>query len=88
MAAEQMDLIPPSRPPKFFTIPAGTGNQKCRGCDALVYWVKTEKGKLMPVRADVEGGRAPGTGATDHGRGVSHFIDCPRANAFRKRGQE
>lgn len=41
---------------------------KCRGCEALVYWVTHKNGK-----------RAPYTAA-----GLNHFIDCPAAAQFGK----
>jgi len=47
----------------------GIGQEKCRSCRALVTWVKTEKGKWMPVDPD----------------GTSHFATCPNANDWRKK---
>ena len=41
---------------------------KCRGCGAAIVWVKTAKGKNMPVDAD----------------GQSHFATCPKAQDFRR----
>lgn len=67
----------------MFTVPAGAQPVPCRRCPQLVYFVRTTAGKQMPVRVDVEGGVAPGTGPTDHGRGTSHFIDCPGADELR-----
>jgi hypothetical protein len=58
----------PDRPPLTFEIPPGANPTECRGCKALVYWIRTEKGKLMPVD--------PG--------GVSHFATCKDAAKFRK----
>lgn len=40
----------------------------CRGCGAEIYWIRTIKGKLMPVDPD----------------GTSHFATCPKAKSFRK----
>jgi len=53
-----------------FDIPAGTQQSKCRSkdCGAIIYWIKTEGGKAMPVDPD----------------GTSHFATCPDAERFRK----
>lgn len=41
---------------------------KCRGCEALVYWVTHKNGKRTPYTA----------------AGLNHFIDCPAAAQFGK----
>ncbi len=46
----------------------GTVGQ-CRGCRAVVYWVKTKTGKNMPLDPD----------------GEPHFATCPDAARFRKK---
>lgn len=50
-----------------FDIPEGTDPSRCKGCRALIYWIKTAAGKNMPVDKD----------------GTSHFATCPVANNFR-----
>jgi hypothetical protein len=64
----------------------------CRGCGALVHWVRTVHGRYMPVdfgRAD--GGTIRVSGGTAHvvgplyGRRTSHFATCPAAAEFRRK---
>jgi hypothetical protein len=57
------------RPQLTFEIPPGAIPTECRGCKALVYWIHTAKGKVMPVNAD----------------GVSHFATCEKAAEFRRK---
>lgn len=45
--------------PPLIRIPVGTPARKCKECPAVIYMVQTKTGKWQPVRADVEGGRAP-----------------------------
>lgn len=83
----------------FFEIPLGTEPSKCRSCGQLVYFVTTKRGAPMPVSIAAEGCRAPDTfaegqlnvfGGVDQpmpGRGVSHFSDCPDAEAWRARNR-
>jgi hypothetical protein len=59
----------PSRPPLTFEIPSSANPTECRGCRALIYWIKTAAGKAMPVNPD----------------GVSHFATCPDAKEFRRK---
>lgn len=56
---------------RYYEIPAGTDAAKCRGCHAVIYWIKTPKGKNMPVDRD----------------GRSHFETCPDANRFSRRSK-
>ena len=51
-----------------FDIPIGTEPARCRGCQAQIFWIRTNAGKNMPVDPD----------------GVSHFATCSRAAQFRK----
>lgn len=65
---------------------------RCASCDAPVFFVRTTKGKTMPVeptlatdgnieiRDGVAHVVAPGQGAY-----VSHFASCPHAAAWRRR---
>jgi hypothetical protein len=56
----------------------------CRSCDAKIVWLKTAKGKSMPVdAATVE----EGDELFDHKRHVSHFATCPDAARYRKRSE-
>lgn len=57
------------RPPYIFTIPLGTGLSHCRGCGGGIYWIRTSRGKNMPVNQD----------------GTSHFTSCEKASDFRKK---
>lgn len=50
-----------------YEIPAGTDPSRCRGCKALIWWVKTPKGKNMPVDKD----------------GAPHWGTCPKSDRFR-----
>lgn len=42
---------------------------KCRHCNERIYWVKSKRGKNMPIQADA----------------LSHFAECPGADDFRRR---
>ena len=52
-----------------FDIPPGTNKDICKGCSAWIYWIRTNRGSMMPVDPD----------------GTSHFATCPNAQRFRKR---
>ena len=41
----------PSRPPLTFEIPPGANPTECRGCRAMIYWIKPKE-KAMPVNPD------------------------------------
>jgi len=41
----------------------------CTGCGAAVYWVRHKNGKRVPYTE----------------AGLNHFIDCPKADQFRKK---
>lgn len=51
-----------------FKIPAGTPKGRCKGCDAEILYVRTDKGGQIPVNPD----------------GTSHFINCPKGDQFRR----
>lgn len=53
----------------------------CRSCGALVLWMKTEKGKNMPVDYDAD---IASETEFDHTRMESHFSTCPNADSHRK----
>jgi len=40
---------------------------KCKGCGATIWWVRTKNDKPAPYSE----------------AGVNHFADCPKANEFR-----
>lgn len=66
-------------------VPMGTPVSLCRGpdCSAEIYWVRTQRNKLLPVDCAADhGGVAPTNSAS--GRGVAHFAVCPNADGFRK----
>ena len=69
--------------PFLFVIPRDTSPAPCKGCGAMVYWIRTRKGKLMPVDTRVDGGLEPMRDRD--GRGLSHFATCPKADRFRNR---
>ena len=58
---------------------------RCRSCDAEIVWLKTQRGKNMPVdatedsRVDAEAGRV-----FDPDEHTSHFEICPDADKHRK----
>ena len=74
-------------------------SEQCRSCGARVMWVKTSKGKKMPLDAEpVANGNlvmatlpdaiAVSYDPTQHGglsRFTSHFATCPQSAAWRKR---
>lgn len=50
-----------------YEIPEDACPSQCRGCHAVIYWVKTPKGKNMPVDPD----------------GVPHWGTCRKATDFK-----
>ena len=61
---------------------------QCRGCEADIVWVKTKRGKSMPVNVVVTEtqfrGPRPGELKFAYGEHQSHFQTCPCAGEFRK----
>ena len=59
---------------------------RCRSCDAKIVWLKTKKGKNMPVdwdedaQVDAEAGRI-----FDRKGHTSHFDTCPDAEPWRSK---
>lgn len=41
----------------------------CKGCGAKIYWIKTKRGKNMPIDPD----------------GEPHHATCPKVEDFRKK---
>ena len=56
--------------------------KNCRSCGAAIVWMKTGKGKLMPVNADSV---RPGDETYTPGIHVSHFATCPQRDSWRKK---
>ncbi|MBI1926937.1 hypothetical protein HYR99_22170 [Candidatus Poribacteria bacterium] len=58
----------------------------CKACNAEIKWIRTEKGKQMPVDAK------PITVITELGKTirayVPHWASCPGAETFRKASNE
>ena len=50
-----------------YDIPEGKDPVRCRGCQALVWWVKTKRDKNMLVEKD----------------GVPHWGRCPKSDRFK-----
>jgi len=74
----------PERAVRWIYVPSGTPSSECTDprCRKRIWWIKTANRKRAPVNCAVEGGFEPT--ATMQGRGLSHFIDCPGAERFRK----
>ncbi len=68
----------------WLTVPAGSHVGECRSgkCRARIFWIKTERGKDMPVDCGVAGGYEP-TALSD-GKGVSHWGTCADTERFRR----
>ena len=56
----------------------------CSKCNAPIEWVKTEKGKNMPVDAETYHGEP----MYDYTKHQSHFASCPNAEEYRGHSQE
>lgn len=80
---EEASKRPDHIPPGHWEIPAGTKASDCRSCKAPIFWIKTPKGKNMPVSCDTELGQAPT--AVEFGVGIAHFSNCPNADDHRRR---
>lgn len=73
---------------------AGVGSGTCRSCQAPVIWVKSSKGKNVPIDGDeleitniAKGGWVDlKTEKTPDGRFVCHFATCPNADEHRRNG--
>lgn len=51
-------------------MPSKAQEAHCRSCDATIYWIKTDKGKNMPLDTS----------------GEPHWQSCPNANKHRSSG--
>jgi len=72
---------------QYLDIPPGTPSRDCRGCDARIYFVKNANGKGVPVDPNADETCHYPTERTA-GRGLNHFLNCPAANDFSKRGSQ
>jgi hypothetical protein len=52
-----------------YEIPKGTSAGKCKDCQEYIYWIKTWRGKNIPVNAD----------------GICHFDTCTRRGQIRQK---
>jgi hypothetical protein len=80
------------------SLPRGVQPGKCRSCGAPIWWVETEKCRDIPLnptpRPDgnmvIDGGLAVHYDPGDMfhaalARYVSHFVDCPQADRWRRK---
>lgn len=66
--------------------------EPCRSCKAPVIWVRTTKGKMMPLNAEPDpngsfaiiDGVAEPARLFDQTRYTSYFATCPQAKQWRK----
>ena len=59
-----------------------SGKSNCRSCGKEILWVKTKKGKNMPVDFDSE---LEDVEEFDRDRMQAHWDTCPQADQHRKR---
>lgn len=55
-------------PPDKLAIPVGAEPRRCKGCQALIYFVHNHNNRITPVNLD----------------GMPHHVTCPKAAQFRK----
>ena len=59
---------------------------RCRACFREIVFLKTVKGKWMPVNAETA---QPEETIYSKEKGhISHFVDCPKAKEFKKKKGE
>lgn len=61
----------------------------CKGCGAIIIWIKTEKGKNMPIDAKPIKGYIIMPGFSNYvlyDVHLSHWGTCPKAKDFKKKG--
>lgn len=56
---------------------------RCRACGADIQFVKTKRGKTIPVNYDTWDGEEE----FKFGKHIAHFATCPQADEFRKKGK-
>lgn len=54
---------------------------KCKSCGKEIVFLRTEKGKYIPINADSSASEDIYFNKDRH---ISHFADCPAADKFRK----
>jgi len=57
-------------------------NMNCRSCNKEIVFLKTDKGKLIPVDKETVDSIDE---YFDGERHITHFRTCPEANKFRKK---
>ena len=62
----EAEVAQEQKPKNIYPIPEGLEPKPCRSCEADVYWIRTEKGKPMPLDED----------------GTPHFATCPQGKAW------
>lgn len=84
------------KPVTLFLIPPGSTPERCASCPALIYKVRNEQTRNIAPLAVAPALEYKGQSVTTHasaptetraGSGYSHFLDCPRAAAHRRRGR-
>lgn len=55
--------------------------KQCRACGRDIVFLRTKKGKLIPVNAETVNREDM---QFEYGRHVAHFSDCPEADTFRR----
>ncbi len=67
-----------------YSVPVGTPPAVCKSaeCRKVIYWIKTDGGKNMPVDCEAPGGKVPSK--IMPGQGVPHWGTCVAAKSFTK----
>jgi hypothetical protein len=72
-----------TKPLQYFEIPPNSRASKCKGCQATVYFVPNQHGRMVPVDPDADSSTyPPAPQKGQEGRGLNHFQNCPHASAF------
>ena len=61
---------------------ASSNVPRCRSCNAPIRWLRTERGRRIPVDAATAGATET---TFDYRRHTSHFATCPHADQHRTR---
>lgn len=74
-------MIPKRKREVRFELPPGTIKRQanCRGCNAPVFWIDTNRDKKMPL--DIRSAQRELDGRVTY---LSHFATCPHADTFRR----
>lgn len=78
MTAQQLDLFTGERAGEYI-VPDQANVGRCRSCQALIVWARTEGGRPIPLSL-----------ATVEERGgvryaLAHFADCPQSKQWSKK---